>query len=84
MKWRSYQKKTTTIDSLGCDNCRDDAQDFYGGCPSVLLVHLPEETGSLHTVINKLVKLLTTMGDLDVLMYKEDTFVQPKEFLTRR
>ena len=49
--------------------------------PPVLLVHPLEETEILHTVINKLVTVLTTMGNLDVLLYKEGTSVEPTEFL---
>ena len=44
---------------------------FYGTQPSLLLVHPLEETESLHKVIDQLVSLLTTMGDLDSLLYRE-------------
>ena len=55
---------------------------FHGTQPSSLLVHPLEETESLHKVIDQLVSLLTNMGDLDVLLYKEATAVELTEFLT--
>ena len=55
---------------------------FYGTQPSLLLVHPLEEMEAPRKAVDQLVSQLTTLGNLDVLLYKEATSVEPTEFLT--
>ena len=51
---------------------------FYGSQPS----HPLEEMEALSKAVDQLVFQLTTLGNLDVLLYKEATWVEATEFLT--
>ena len=55
---------------------------FRGSQPSLPLVHPLEEMEALNKIVDQLVSQLTTPGNLDVLLYKEATSVEPTEFLT--
>ena len=54
---------------------------FRGREPSVLLAHPMEETEALQKPVDELVTLLSILGNLDILLYKEAKCVKPTEFL---
>ena len=55
---------------------------FYGKAPSLLLVHSMLDLDKLFTAVEKIVRLLPTLGRLDVLLHKESTVIDPTEFLS--